>query len=377
MKREDISDAMAYIGDGLLQEADAARGAFAARRRGGWRGWAALAACVAVVVFGAARWGGGSTVDGLPKLTVGMAEVGMGFEGYLAYDISELVSGNPWTKDAALATLPVFENPVSWDENGMPVGDGDAMEAALAQVAGRLGLTGAPVEAGERSMGLRGEGVSLEVNQALTVTLTLDPAVALPEGYDFGYYAAREDMAAAAEYLGEAYAALLGMESPALALGGGDYDINRAQGYQIAFYEGAGDLTQQLVNYCFRSVAFYPDEGEGGNLWLLRVYLPDLSRKLGDYPIISVAAAEALLAEGHYITSVPYELPGMEYVEKVELVYRSGEMEACWMPYYRFYARLPQLEEEDGLQTFGAYYVPAVEGRFLTDMPVWDGAFNG
>ena len=38
--------------------------------------------------------------------------------------------------------------------------------------------------------------------------------------------------------------------------------------------------------------------------------------------------------------------------------------------------RLPELAEEDGLQTFGAYYVPAVEGRFLTNLPVWDGSFN-
>ena len=86
--------------------------------------------------------------------------------------------------------------------------------------------------------------------------------------------------------------------------------------------------------------------------------------------------AEALLEEGHYITSAPYELPGLEYVEKVELVYRNGALEGCWMPYYRFYVRLPELAEEDGLQTFGAYYVPAVEGRFLTNLTVWDGSFN-
>ena len=58
MKREDISDAMAQIGDDLLEEADAARGTGDVRRNH-WKGWAALAACAGVVLFGAVRWGGG------------------------------------------------------------------------------------------------------------------------------------------------------------------------------------------------------------------------------------------------------------------------------------------------------------------------------
>ena len=55
MKREDISDAMAHIGDDLIEEADAARGAGGVRRNH-WKGWAALAACAGVVLFGAVRW---------------------------------------------------------------------------------------------------------------------------------------------------------------------------------------------------------------------------------------------------------------------------------------------------------------------------------
>ena len=58
MKREDISDAMAHIGDDLLEEADAVRGTGGAGRSR-WKGWAALAACAGVVLFGAIRWGGG------------------------------------------------------------------------------------------------------------------------------------------------------------------------------------------------------------------------------------------------------------------------------------------------------------------------------
>ena len=136
MKREDISDAMAHIGDDLLEETDAVRGTGGVRRNH-WKGWAALAACAGVVLFGAVRWGGGPaepvptpaaetttpaaettapietaqatpvpTVDGLPMLTIELGETGMGFEGYMAYDISELVSGNPWTEEAGLTRRP-------------------------------------------------------------------------------------------------------------------------------------------------------------------------------------------------------------------------------------------------------------------------------
>lgn len=406
MKREDISDAMAYIGDDLLEEADAVRGTVSASRSR-WKGWAALAACAGLVLFGAVRWGGGPaapvptpsaettaplettapvetsppaitsvpTVDGLPMLTIELGEMGMGFEGYMAYHITELVNGNPWTEEAGLTTLPVYANPVELDVYGQPVEDRAAMETALREVADRLGMRGMEVaETGWDTLELCGESVTLEVNEAGTVTLTLDPAQILPEKYNFGYHAPYDAMEAAGAYLMETYAALLEMENPTLNLCGGDYNIYREQGYQIEVYEGAGDLTDQLVGYHFRRVAFYPDED--GKLWMIRFYLSDLSRKLGDYPIVTVEEAKTLLVEGHYITSVPYELPGLEYVEKVELVYRNGEREGCWMPYYRFYVRLPEMMEDDGLQTFGAYYVPAVEGRFLTNLPVWDGAFD-
>ena len=46
------------------------------------------------------------------------------------------------------------------------------------------------------------------------------------------------------------------------------------------------------------------------------------------------------------------------------------------MPYYRFYVELPDMERENGLKTYGAYYVPAVKGEYISNMPVWEGTFN-
>ena len=77
-----------------------------------------------------------------------------------------------------------------------------------------------------------------------------------------------------------------------------------------------------------------------------------------------------------YLTTVPYEIPGSEYVKKVELIYRTDEHEQYFMPYYRFYVELPEEEMENGRKTYGAYYVPAVDRSYISNMPTWDGSFN-
>lgn len=83
-----------------------------------------------------------------------------------------------------------------------------------------------------------------------------------------------------------------------------------------------------------------------------------------------------MLLEGKYLTSSPYDLPGREYVAKVELAYRGSRVR---IPYYRFLVELPEENEAcglpEGLKTFGAYYVPAVEGKYLDGVP-YDVPFN-
>ena len=132
--------------------------------------------------------------------------------------------------------------------------------------------------------------------------------------------------------------------------------------------------TEQLINYNFNRVTFGCNDE--GRLFIARIYQPDLSVKIGDYPIIDSRQAKELLLKGNYITTVPYEISEKESIKKVELVYRTGEGEQYFMPYYRFYMELPDEEQENGLKTYGAYYVPAVEGSYISNMPVWDGGFQ-
>lgn len=397
MRQEHISDALNLLREDIIEETAAVREnpkkTPNVRRR-----YAAAAA--AVLLFVCAGAGiflqrPAEEEGGLPVLELSAnTATGAGFEGYLAYDVSELVNANPWSEDTKLSVLPVYRNTLTWDENFIASGaDFDRMEAYLLDIAGRMGFEEAqltvtddvPDEETQREICekmdgevpdgyfaptkliAKADGVEISVDVTMTAEISFTPAVSLPAEYHFAYDASYGEMAAVAEYLQTEYAALPGMENAQVNICGGDYNIYGEQSYRIAFFSADGSETEQIVNYNFNQTAFYCDED--GNLFLARMFAPDLSVKVGDYPIITAEEAKKLLEDGRYLSSVPYEMPGEEYVKRVELVYRTGRYETYYMPYYRFYVELPEEKREDGLNTYGAYYVPAVEGRYLSGAP--------
>lgn len=411
MKSERILNAMGNIDDGLIETA---RPGERTKKRGGWK-WAAAAACLAAVLAGGfalyGRLSAPDTAD-LPVLDLTPKEgaSAWGFEGYMAYDITELASANPWTEKTNLKTLPVFHNPVEYDRAGAAKIASDeearqaeleAMKARLLEAAERLGLENVQVtdnapsqeeiDAVTEKFASVGEkvpegyfepteavaeqdGIKLTVGADLAVRIEFDPAIDLPGEVHFSYNGTYEETKAAAEYLLERYRDLLGMEKPQVSITGGDYTYDGEQMFGIEFFDAAGGKTRQILNYNFNSASFACNDE--GKLWIIRLNHPDLSQKVGDYPIISVKEAQALLCSGNYITTVPEEMPGEEYIARVELIYRDSRHDQYLMPYYRFYVEVPDMAQDNGLKTFGAYYVPAVSGEFLTGMPVWEGQFN-
>jgi hypothetical protein len=419
MKNEKLLEKIGEISEEYIAEANPA--AKATRKRL-WIKWGALAACLTLAVLTIIKMIPANQVEtepepgNLPMLSITEDSGGaMGFEGYKAYDISEIVNHNPWTETAGISSLPVYENSMAYDENNqVPDADFDKMKEFLLNVATRLGMdadsleitdnapnekTQAAIrkkfeEAGEdvpngffspTTVLAEGNGVKIEVDRQMTAKITFDPAITLPHKYNFTNYATYEQVAAVAEYLKEKYKDFIGMDNPQVNIHGGDYSIfsgesvktygtRQAQRYSIEFYDGSGDITKQIINYNFNRVAFYCNDD--GKLFLARVFQPDLSDKVGDYPIITADEAKDLLKNGNYITTVPEELPDLEYVAKVELIYLTGGTEQYFMPYYRFYVELPDMEMENGLKTYGAYYVSAVEGKYISNMPIWDGQFD-
>lgn len=394
MKNEHISDALNLLSDDLVEET-------AEVRRGGkrpnktWRKWVVAAACLCILAAGAVVIPRltQTTPGGLPMLevpeTVGD---GMGFEGVLQYDIADMYNGNPWNDSMELSTLPVFQNG-SYHAAGVPTGlTQDAMLERLEAAAAALGMEiGVPESEKEEGEVVRitadADGIQIEVTADGTVVVWFEDGLELPEEYHFTHYDTTDEEAnKVLDYLIEQYSDLIGFTRPEKVLSGdyvmwNDYDDSGnylempkyARKYLV--YEAAGDDTEDILNYCFRSVHFAPNDD--GRLMLIRIYDSlSCAEKLGDYPIITAEEARAMLLNGNYITSVPYEITDERLVGQAELVYRNSRTEMTFMPYYRFYVELPEMERDDGLTDYGAYYVPAVQAEYISNMPLWDGSIN-
>ncbi len=392
MKPEHISDALGQLSDEVIEETDQVRDRKKAPR---WYIWAA-AACLCVVIAGAAilprvlPGEGQKAPDGLPMLEISMDSGGMGFEGLIYYDFSEMENGNPWHEGMELPTLPVFRNN-SYSEVGEPIGLSTAeMEQKIRAAARALELEvtgmaqhrdGYYTEEVTRIIGYTG-GVEIEAEADGTVTVHFDTKTQdgppLPEEYRFEYHNLSDQEAEEVlDYLIGQYAALLNFQQPQKAIFR-DRNIYGDLGVDYRVYDAAGDDVEDILNYSFRQADFAPNDA--GNLMLIRLY-DELActEKLGDYPLISLEEARQALLEGQYITTVPYDFPGEDKVYGGELVYRGSRTEQVFIPYYRFYADVSEEFpnwEDSSLKDYGAYYVPAVEHQYLKPGWQWDGSFN-
>lgn len=329
-----------------------------------------------------------ATIDGLPVLTMEFMVDGMGYEGYMAHSFDEIKNANPWSEDLGITHLPVFRNSANYakyDADYQPtMADMDALKFELATVMKRFGVEDQSIRPGELdwkpALKIQKGDISFTVDYDLTTTIRDEenPAT-LPAEFEYtNYNMPYEKYQLIGEYLKEEYADFIDMENPCINVFGGDYNIYDDQDYQISFYDACEDPVQRIINYNFNGVQFYLLDG---TLDLFRVFHPDLSDVVGNYPIISAEEAKALLIDHVYATTVPYDFPGEEYIRHCELVYRDNAYETYFLPYYRFYVELPQEQESEpftkyGLNTYGAYYVPAVEGKYIENMPVWELRFN-
>lgn len=389
MNGNEFLDKMSLADPAYVEEADRP-----VKKRTTWRRWGAMAACLAVLLGVGFLFFPRSSPDTpdpvpteLPTLPVSMGPSlgGYGFEGYYVRDISDLKNTSPSQIGSLPDTLPVFRNATGGYPLQAATEEYKAKMLTLCRsVAGRLGwdAENMTVVWDERNGGLvpttvtatGADGVKIEVDQFMTVTITYpDRGGPLSEKnslvlrtYDSAYELAEKLLA---EYRG-----LMGFSAPQICVTGGDYNIDGGQHYDIAFVETGGTQTEELLEFFFRRAEFACNED--GEPWRIRLTCTDLSDKVGDYPIITAQQAQAQLVAGHYITSCGWEMPGEAYIRKVELVYRTGEYDEYFMPYYRFYVELLVEGSVEGCMHLAAYYVPAVAEEYLAPLSTWDGRFN-
>lgn len=410
-KNEILLDAIGKIDDELIANAGEVKDR---SRMKMWIRYGALAACLALVVGVCSVAGWFAPIKSspeLPMLTISEVSGGMGFEGYMAYDISELINANPWNKRTKLSTLPVYENKIKYDILFHASGhDLESMKAYLEELVDKLGMDrqklvyddNTPHEKqievttesleemgmlpvpdgyfGPTELSASDGNITVTVTAHMDVDIVFENGISLPPEYNFTHYAPLDDVTKVAKYLKEKYLLgeykdIIGMKSPVTNISEGDYNIYGEQHYYISFFEKSRDKVENIINYNLKQVSFFCNDD--GKLWMIRIDSNACTEKIGDYPIISADKAKELLLQGKYVTSVAqWDMPGEEYIAKVELIYRNGSRNEVYIPYYRFYIELPGAERDGGMKTYGAYYVPAVEEKYISNMPLWDGSFN-
>jgi len=364
----------------------------------------------------------------LPMLTVDTDFGTYGFEGYMAYDIGELQNGNPWTADNTLTTMPVYRNPHIYDSAGAPVTglspeemrtEAETVAALfnmdiiniytepsaeqLAKIIEKLGPDASEEDLRQNTNVYRataecnGATVQIEKDGRVTLRLTAETAglahdigklaaynhfsvvfqeaLPMPDGSLLSLNdAAYKQALAMTQQLFAAHGAFTCFTSPGYDLPA-DYTYSGDRHrLHTAVFENTGSLTERIRNYHFHRLSFIGSVL--GGLYAIQYDNTDLSQKIGDYPIITADEARTLLLDGCYITSVPEAMPGESYIAHAELTYRTSRLDSIMMPYYNFLVEIPSMARENGLITFGAYYVPAVRGDFLKNIPTWDGRFN-
>ena len=386
MNGNEFLDKMSLADPAYVEEADRP-----VKKRTTWRRWGAMAACLAVLLGVGFLFFPRSSPDvpdpvptELPTLPVSMGPSlgGYGFEGYYVRDISDLKNTSPSQIGSLPDTLPVFRNATGGYPLQAATEEYKAKMLTLCRsVAGRLGwdAENMTVVWDERNGGLvpttvtatGADGVKIEVDQFMTVTISY-PDRNRP--FSENVLPTYDDAHKLAEKLLAEYRDLMNFANPQICITGGYYNIDGEQSYDIDFMETGGTQTEELLEFFFHGAEFFCNEG--GEPWLIHLRCTDLSDKVGDYPIITAQQAQAQLVAGHYITSCGWEMPGEAYIRKVELVYRTGEYDEYFMPYYRFYVELLEEAPVEGCMHLAAYYVPAVAEEYLAPLSTWDGRFN-
>ena len=167
MKEEQISDALNLLDNTFIGETDSLRNRQKKVQKGvmfskifsaagGYWKWAVAGICIITAVIAGRRMlmlkpanvNQSVQEEKLPMLSVTEnSSDGMGFEGFWAYDISELTNNNPWNEERQPSTLPVFKNRLSYDNDFIVSGaDFGKMRELLLEIAGRLGLDAASLE---------------------------------------------------------------------------------------------------------------------------------------------------------------------------------------------------------------------------------------
>lgn len=306
------------------------------------------------------------TKSGSEKIDSEVMYGGMGFEGLMAYDISELAVPNPCSPEDVPEALPVYRN-LSYENDYLT---SDDVKEIAENTAAALNKT--ITEKKSEYEFKCDDSTSISVYGNGMIGILFGKAVAVPPEYKFTY---GDTSPAEAEkvlsYFSEQYAALLQYDEPVCySFADRLYSGEEIRSYYV--YNKSEDIVSDILNFSFSHALFSPDDsGDLMCIWLTNSYCS--SEYAGDYPVITADEAAELLLSGSYYSSVPADyLPGgtisAEDIARTDIIYRTCR-EEYYQPYYRFYVELDNeaFNMADNLKNFGIFYVPAIESEYLSD----------
>lgn len=332
------------------------------------------AACLCLVVFGAMLFRRGQQPT-LPQFSSAVQYAGGSFEAECIYDPSSLHSANPWNEDAALNSLPVYENLAYTDGSGAPVYlSEEAMRRLAEETAASLGTQ------------IQSTALDLHRDSPLCLRAETERGTVWVWGDGAVRFEFSEPLELPRDFAGTAPTGetllCLAQNYPWIDLEQPVAEVEQSYNFygesgpaSCLLYDGSGELRAQILSYHFGSYSFRFTEDGKLESFSKSNDLRYSARLLGNYPIISAEEAKELLLDGRYFSSVPAEELKTgeiraEDVVKAELIYRSGNLSQIYQPYYCFYVQLQgSYVQAEGLQSVGCFYVPAVEAEYLTDFP--------
>lgn len=219
--------------------------------------------------------------------------------------------------------------------------------------------------------------ISVSADMSIHIVMDDDNSFKLPDEYSFGNNSTLEELEEAGRYLLDKYSGLVNINDPVFS----EYEsTNNDYSGAAVFYENGTYPAESIANQSIKQVKFF---GHNNRLTVMTIFEEyTLCEKIADYPIISEKEAEQLLRNGNYLSTIDstmYTLKEDDEIGLSMLTYRSGRGYECIMPFYLFYVQIPEEEfyHEKGDLLYGLFYVPAVKGEYLENMPDPQISFNG
>lgn len=368
--------------------------------------YSAVAACICLVIAGSAiAFNINNTLlpsENLQLISIDFKNAGMGFEGLMYYDESEIVNANPWNEDMNIKALPVYKN-LGYNEYGLSIYlDEETMRGRVEEVSDALGITLSEFDKDDHSIQVgenefisgitrlngKNENVTVRAFGNGSVYIIFENGAVVPDEYSFTHDESSDSEAKKAlKYIYSEYKDVFDFKKAKLSTYFSDYNIYADRNREYVLYDASGNDIQDILNYNFNSAEIYPEYDEYGNSTgrISSIRTNDglaCAEKVGDYPLITASEAQALLFEGKYFTSVPHDIVATDTVAKVELVYRWRITSEYFVPMYKFYVPLSgeesghKFDKDNGLVTYGVYYVPAIPQEYVSDMPTDAGRIN-